>query len=131
MSYMLFVGVAILSSIGLFMLENQKSRITILKREVKVLKNKVAGGSSMSKVLEGLIGMECDVYADSFVSAGLCTILETDDEWVKVSYTQKKKGVSLDMISLIRVEDIKSIQAHSPKLDSADVEDQSVIEIEK
>ena len=46
----------------------------------------------MSGIIKDLIGMECTIDGDGFFSTR-CTILDVDDEWVKLIVHEKKKGL--------------------------------------
>jgi hypothetical protein len=65
----------------------------------------------MSKLLISLINQECMLKSEDGIwfngNADLkCKILEVDDEWVKLSFINKKSG---NKIKVIRSESIESI----------------------
>ncbi|WP_417122101.1 hypothetical protein [Ruminococcus bicirculans (ex Wegman et al. 2014)] len=83
---------------------DQDDRPNTLERKVKKLERNVNGGSKMSGIIKDLIGMECTIDGDGFFSTR-CTILDVDDEWVKLIVHEKKK----DLTKIIRIDNIDSI----------------------
>lgn len=83
---------------------DQDDRLDILERKVKKLERNVNGGSKMSGIIKDLIGMECTIDGDGFFSTR-CTILDVDDEWVKLIVHEKKS----DSTMIVRLDNIDSI----------------------
>lgn len=83
---------------------DQDDRPNTLERKVKKLERNVNVGSKMSGIIKDLIGMECTIDGDGFFSTR-CTILDVDDEWVKLIVHEKKK----DLTKIIRIDNIDSI----------------------
>ena len=83
---------------------DQDDRLDTLERKVKKLERNVNGGSKMSGIIKDLIGMECTIDGDGFFSTR-CTILDVDDEWVKLILHEKK----MDLTKIIRIDNIDSI----------------------
>ena len=83
---------------------DQDDRLDTLERKVKKLERNVNGGSKMSGIIKDFIGMECTIDGDGFFSTR-CTILDVDDEWVKLIVHEKKK----DLTKIIRIDNIDSI----------------------
>lgn len=83
---------------------DQDDRLDALERKVKKLERNVNGGSKMSGIIKDLIGMECTIDGDGFFSTR-CTILDVDDEWVKLIVHEKKS----DSTMIIRIDNIDSI----------------------
>lgn len=88
------------------------SKTKKIARELKRLKRKLKGENEMSKLLSELVGKDCEIKMEedtiSFASTDLiCTVVDVDDEWLKVILkNQKDKLVE----KLIRVENIESIE---------------------
>ena len=84
-------------------------RVRKLENQVKKLKRQLKGEESMSKILNSLINQECMIKTEELWGSndGVYTILEADDEWVKISYTTKKGELKL---KIIRIESIDTIQ---------------------
>lgn len=88
------------------------SKTKRIERELKRLKRKIKGENEMSILLSELIGKSCEIKMEedaiSFGSSTLiCTVLDLDDEWVKIRLrNQKDKLVE----KLVRVENIESIE---------------------
>lgn len=83
---------------------DQDDRLDTMERKVKKLERNVNGGSKMSGIIKDLIGMECTIDGDGFFSTR-CTILDVDDEWVKLIVHEKKK----DSTMIVRLDNIDSI----------------------
>lgn len=83
---------------------DQDDRLDALERKVKKLERNVNGGSRMSGIIKDLIGMECTIDGDGFFNTR-CTVLDADDEWVKLIVHEKKK----DLTKIIRIDNIDSI----------------------
>lgn len=83
---------------------DQDDRLNTLERKVKKIERNVNGGSKMSGIIKDLIGMECTIDGDGFFSTR-CTILDVDDEWVKLIVHEKKK----ELTKIIRIDNIDSI----------------------
>lgn len=83
---------------------DQDDRLDALERKVKKLERNVNGGSKMSGIIKDLIGMECTIDGDGIYGHS-CTILDVDDEWVKLIVHEKKS----DSTMIIRLDNIDSI----------------------
>lgn len=83
---------------------DQDDRLDTMERKVKKLERNANGGSKMSGIIKDLIGMECNIDGDGFFSTR-CTILDADDEWVKLIVHEKKK----DSTMIVRLDNIDSI----------------------
>lgn len=83
---------------------DQDDRLDALERKVKKLERNANGGNKMSGIIKELIGRECTIDGDGFFSTR-CTILDVDDEWVKLIVHEKKK----DLTKIIRIDNIDSI----------------------
>lgn len=83
---------------------DQDDRLDTMERKVKKLERNANGGSKMSGIIKDLIGMECTIDGDGFFSTR-CTILDVDDEWVKLIVHEKKS----DSTMIVRLDNIDSI----------------------
>lgn len=83
---------------------DQDDRLDTLERKVKKLERNVNGGSKMSGIIKDLIGMECTIDGDGIYGHS-CTILDADDEWVKLIVHEKKSGSTM----IVRLDNIDSI----------------------
>lgn len=83
---------------------DQDDRLDTMERKVKKLERNANGGSKMSGIIKDLMGMECTIDGDGFFSTR-CTILDVDDEWVKLIVHEKKT----DTTKIIRLDNIDSI----------------------
>ena len=83
---------------------DQDDRLDALERKVKKLERNVNGGSKMSGIIKELIGRECTIDGDG-IYGHCCTILDADDEWVKLIVHEKKS----DSTMIVRLDNIDSI----------------------
>ena len=83
---------------------DQDDRLDALERKVKKLERNVKGGNKMSGIIKDLIGMECTIDGDGIYGHS-CTILDADDEWVKLIVHEKKS----DSTMIVRLDNIDSI----------------------
>ena len=82
-------------------------KVKKLERKVRMLEKKQKGESEMSKLLTDLVGKSCKITNEDGSQPGwLFTVLDTDDEWVKLTYTDKK-GILRTEIR--RIDSIKKI----------------------
>ena len=90
-------------------------KVKRLEKKVKKLQLKEKGENKMSKIISELVGKKCVITttdALQFVgdSKVKCDVLDVDDEWIKISYTEKKgntkvKIIRIDAIDGVEVED--------------------------
>ena len=76
---------------------DQDDRLDTLERKVKKLERNVNGGSKMSGIIKDLIGMECTIDGDGYYNTR-CTVLDADDEWVKLIIHEKKSDSTMIVI---------------------------------
>lgn len=83
-------------------------KLAKLERKVKKVEQKAKGEQVMSTVLQGFINQKVNIILDAvFQSDARYTILEVDEDWVKVQQTDKKGKVTT---TILRVDDIKMIE---------------------
>ncbi len=102
----LIAFVLVLSQMG------YSSKIKKLEGELKRLKRKIKGEEALSKLLKDLIGVKCIIDCDGAVvftgkSEMECEVLDVDDEWVKITYKDKKE---VTKTNIIRIESIDNIE---------------------
>lgn len=83
---------------------DQDDRLDTLERKVKKLERNANGGSKMSGIIKELIVRECTIDGDGIYGHS-CTILDADDEWVKLIVHEKKS----DSTMIVRLDNIDSI----------------------
>lgn len=83
---------------------DQDDRLDALERKVKKLERNANGGSKMSGIIKELISRECTIDGDGIYGHS-CTILDADDEWVKLIVHEKKS----DSTMIVRLDNIDSI----------------------
>ena len=87
-------------------------KIKHLEAKMKKMERKQKGESQMSKLINELAGRECKIKSDSELalvgsSELLCFVLDIDDEWIKIQFTDKKKN---QVTKLLRIENIEEIE---------------------
>ena len=102
----IFAFIMVLSYSGL------PGRVKRLETKIKNLSKKQKGENYMSKIIHELVGKECFINTDKAyeLSGGKyikCKVLDADDEWIKINYTDKKKN---DVTRILRIEDINDVE---------------------
>ena len=87
-------------------------KVKRLETKVKRLEKKQRGVAYMSKLINDLVGKQCIIRSEFIFSfAGKtelsCKIIDADDEWIKICYTEKKDK---QVVKLMRIENIESIE---------------------
>ena len=88
------------------------AKVRRLESKVKKLQKSQNGGAKMSKILSELVGMECKIKTEealAFVGSSelACRVLEADDEWIKLSYTDRK---NVEKTRILRIDSIESVE---------------------
>ena len=78
-------------------------KIKKLEKKVKQIEKKNKGDNDMSDIIAQIIGKKCKLEIDSDYSSvnvndKICTVIEADDEWIKISYEDKKAGTKTVII---------------------------------
>lgn len=89
-----------------------ESKVKRLESKVKRLEKKQKGDNYMSQLIDDLVGEQCTIKSEAILNfAGKtelsCTILDADDEWMKICYTDKKNK---QVTKLLRIEAIDEIE---------------------
>ncbi|MGX4599501.1 hypothetical protein [Faecalimicrobium sp. JNUCC 81] len=87
-------------------------KIKKLENKVKKLERNQKGDCEMSNIINSLIGKKCKIKTEDGLLFGgngevNFLILEADDEWIKLSYIDKKHGTK---IRVIRIDSISNIE---------------------
>lgn len=86
-------------------------KVNVLERKVKKLECKLKGESEMSKLFSELVGKDCIIKSGEVLELGetkiVCKILDVDEEWVKLTYEEKKKGT---ITKILRIDTIDSVE---------------------
>lgn len=107
---MQYISIFGLIAFGIVLYQN--SVIKGLKKDIRFLKSKVKtrGADTMSKVLNGLQGQQCKlIYTNDLdLSANnvVCTILESDDDFIKFLTINKKNE---EITKVIRIDNVIEI----------------------
>ena len=80
--------------------------------EGKTIGKKQRGETYMATLINDLVGKQCIIRSEFIFSfAGKtelsCKIIDADDEWIKICYTEKKDK---QVVKLMRIENIESIE---------------------
>lgn len=86
-------------------------KVKKLENKVKKLERNQKGDYEMSKIISNLIGKECKITTEEVLLAGStevnCSILDVDDEWIKILYADKK---GINKIKILRIESLDNIE---------------------
>ena len=87
-------------------------KVKRLESKVKRLEKKQRGVAYMSKLINDLVGKQCIIRSEFIFSFSgktelSCKIIDADDEWIKICYTEKKDK---QVVKLMRIENIESIE---------------------
>ena len=87
-------------------------KVKRLEATVKRLERKQRGDDSMSKLISELKNKECMVKSDDALqwvgNAEIkCLVLDSDDEWIKIRFTNKKDK---QITKLLRIENVDEIE---------------------
>lgn len=90
------------------------SKVEKLEIKVKKLERYKDGGSQMSKLISDLVGKKCKIMTDEAeLFAGSpeaqCTVIDADDEWIKFTYTDKKKNIKTKILRIDSIDNIELI----------------------
>ncbi|MEW4354894.1 hypothetical protein AB1I63_08520 [Streptococcus pneumoniae] len=101
MDFILLMGIIYLSW-------TTSEKLAYLMNKVRKLERRENGGCDMSQLLKGLEGKQCTIQFDEIVNYNQpYLILEVDEEWVKLKYTDKKGKTG---IRVVRIDNIKEIE---------------------
>lgn len=78
----------------------------------KKVERQQKGENVMSKLISELVQKECKIKTEDAIQLVgdtelLCHVLDADDEWIKVSFTDKKKN---QITKLLRIENISEVE---------------------
>ena len=86
-------------------------KVKRLEAKLKKMEKKQKGENVMSKLINELVGKQCRIKPDEEIelvdSWIQCDVLDVDDEWIKIRYEDKKKGV---VTRLFRIENIGEVE---------------------
>ncbi len=87
-------------------------KVRRLEATIKRLERKQKGENCMSKLISGLVNKQCKIKSDDAMQLVgstelMCFILDADDEWIKVRFTDKKGN---QIIKLLRIENINEVE---------------------
>lgn len=82
-------------------------KVKRLEKQVKRLKQNGKGEIVMSKMFEELKGKSCKITFTSGVQILTYTVLDIDEDWVKLVSTDKK---GIEKTEIVRIEDISKVE---------------------
>lgn len=96
----------------LLLYSSYPGKVKRLEAKVRQMERKQKGENTMSKLINELVGKDCKIKSEdafSLVGAGElpCRVLDADDEWLKVQFTDKKKQ---QVTKLLRIEHIDEVE---------------------
>lgn len=89
-------------------------KVKHLEATVKKLERKLKGENVMSKLINELVGKECKIKSDDALALVgsqelKCLVMDCDDEWMKVQYTDKKNNA---ITKLLRIENVDEVELY-------------------
>lgn len=82
-------------------------KVNNLKADIKKLKKAIRGERQMSEIIRELKGRRCILEIEDWFEGPIeCEVIDVDDEWMKINYSEKKKG---NVTKLVRIENINEI----------------------
>lgn len=83
-----------------------------LERRVNKLERNQGRGENMSKLIQELVNQECKILTEDALKLSgnaeiHCKVLDVDDEWIKISFVDKKNNTK---VRILKIEDIESIE---------------------
>lgn len=85
-------------------------RVKRLEAAMKKLDRRQKGGSDMSKLIGELVGKSCKIRAEDMIEALNCRVLDADDEWLRISYTDKKQRRITKLLRIDRINEVEELQ---------------------
>lgn len=87
-------------------------KVKRLEATIKRLERKQKGEYTMSKLISELANKECRITSDAALQLVgnnelNCLVLDSDDEWIKIRFTDKKNN---EITKLLRIENIDEIE---------------------
>lgn len=97
---------------------NYPSKVKTLEKRFKALEKREKKEKSvveMSKLISELKEKKCTIQFDAsidniFDNELECTIVDVDDEWIKITYTVKNKKAEETVSKIVRIDNIDSIE---------------------
>ena len=88
------------------------SKLNKLERKIKKISRNMKEESSMSKLIKDLKGDKCLISSDEaiFITGKTdmeCQIIDVDDEWIKITFVDKK---DIKKTQIIRIDTIDKIE---------------------
>lgn len=79
-----------------------KDKLAKLNRRSKIRRPKKRGALKMSKIIASLVGKRCKISDVTVMNSYECSILEVDEEWIKLEvYNRKNNEVLIKRIDAI------------------------------
>lgn len=85
-------------------------RVKRLEAAMKKLDRRQKGGSDMSKLIGELVGKSCKIRAEDMLETLNCRVLDADDEWLRISYTDKKQRRITKLLRIDRINEVEELQ---------------------
>lgn len=89
-------------------------RLEAKMKRFEKMEKKQKGDPVMSKMIEELVGKQCRIKPDEEIeimdSWIECQVLDADDEWIKIQYEDKKKGLITKLFRIDNIEEVEIIE---------------------
>ena len=88
------------------------NKVKKLEKKVKILEKNNKGDNNMSKIISSLVGEKCRIKSNEAFSFNgsldvVANILDVDDEWIKISFVDKKGN---SKVNVLRIESVDNIE---------------------
>lgn len=88
------------------------SKVKKLEKQLLAIKKNEKGENSMSKLISELNGHRCliksqEVFLTSSGNAVECEVIDSDEEWIRIRYKDKK---GIEKVKIMRIENIQDIE---------------------
>lgn len=105
--------IGVLSFLMVLCYSDLPQKVKRLEAQVKKCQLEKKGGKEMSKLISELVGKKCTIitFGKAAQLTGVtklnCTVLEADEEWIKISYTEKKGNIKT---KILRIDEIDGVE---------------------
>ena len=89
------------------------NKIDKLEKKMKKFQPKEKEENEMSKIISELIGKQCIITAGAlqFIGEGVkCNVLDVDEEWIKISYKEKKGNEKIKIMRIDAIDDVEIVE---------------------
>ena len=98
--------------LALILAAGSVSKVNKIEAKIKKIERLSKGDKNMSQILAKLKNKKCKLVSDEFLEMKLnreyeCTIIDVDDEWLKITLIDKK---GINKTHILRIENIERVE---------------------